>query len=100
MKQAISGVAPADLSEVTVMTVWPSIAAYPLGRTLGRLYENRAGVGIVTVGKIFMALTIPIALALFALSLLPGITRRYVLTNRRVAVQKGMRAIFGAHVDL
>ena len=28
MKQAIAGVAPPELGEVTIMTVWPSMAAY------------------------------------------------------------------------
>ena len=100
MKQAISGVAPPELGEVTVMTVWPGIAAYPLGRSLGRLYRIRAGVGLITIGKLFMAVTIPIALALFAWSLLPFVMRRYTLTNRRVIIQKGLKAVGGSYVDL
>ena len=100
MKQAISGVAPPELGEVTVMTVWPSIAAYPLGRGLGRLYRIRAGVGLITIGKLFMAVTIPVALALFAWSLLPFVMRRYTLTNRRVIIQKGLKAVGGSYVDL
>jgi hypothetical protein len=88
MKQAIAGVAPPDLAEVTIMTVWPTIAANPLGRALGRLYTNRAGFGhILTVGKLMMLLTIPVALTLFALSLAPWACRRYRLTNRRVIIQ-------------
>ena len=35
MKQAIAGVAPPELGEVTIMTVWPSIGAYRLGRLVG-----------------------------------------------------------------
>jgi hypothetical protein len=94
MKQAIAGVAPPDLAEVTIMTVWPTIAANPIGRALGRLYTNRAGVGhIFTVGKLLMLLTIPVALALFALSLAPWACRRYRLTNRRVIVQNRPRPV-------
>ena len=90
MKQAISGVAPPELSEVTVMTIWPGIAASPMGRRLGNLYLIRSGVGIFTVGKLMMLLTIPLALALFIISLAPPFpffgrfNARYRLTNRRV----------------
>lgn len=94
MKQAIAGVAPPDLGEVTMMTVWPTIAANPLGRALGRMYTNRAGVGhILTVGKLMMVLTIPLALGLFALSLAPWNCRRYKLTNRRVIIQNKPRPV-------
>jgi hypothetical protein len=94
MKQAIAGVAPPDLGEVTIMTVWPSIAAHPLGRALGRLYANRAGFGyMLTVGKLMMLLTIPIALKLFFWMLAPWNCRRYRLTNRRVIVQNRPRPV-------
>jgi hypothetical protein len=95
MKQAVAGVAPPELSEVTSMTVWPSIAEYGLAKTLGRLYGIRAGVGFLTVGKLFMLLTIPLALAMFFYSLIPPIpffgtyNKRYALTNRRVIKQHG-----------
>jgi hypothetical protein len=94
MKQAIAGVAPPDLAEVTIMTVWPTIAANPLGRALGRMYTNRAGIGpIFTVGKLKMLLTIPVALVLFGLSLAPWACRRYRLTNRRVIIQNRPRPV-------
>ncbi|MEX2120856.1 MAG: PH domain-containing protein [Pirellulales bacterium] len=93
-KQAIPGVAPAELGEVTIMTVWPTIAATATGRFLGRLYGNRSGLGhMLTVGKLSMLLTIPIALGLFFAGLLPGICRRYRLTNRRLIIAKGLRAL-------
>lgn len=94
MKQAIAGVAPPDLAEVTIMTVWPTIAANPIGRMLGRLYTNRSGIGpVFTIGKLMMLLTIPIALVLFAVSLAPWACRRYRLTNRRVIVQNRPRPV-------
>jgi hypothetical protein len=90
MKQAISGVAPPDLGEVTVMTVWPSIAANPVGRALGRMYAIRAGLGnFLTIGKLMMALTIPVALGLYFFRLAPFACRRYRLTNRRVLILNG-----------
>ena len=89
MKQAISGVAPPDLGEVTVMTVWPSIAANPVGRFLGQLYAIDVGIGIFTIGKLMMALTIPVALGLYFARLLPFACPRYRLTNRHVLVLNG-----------
>lgn len=95
MKQAIAGVAPVGDNEVTSMTVWPgntSVHTPPLGRLgclLGRLYNIRFGLGsILTVGNLLALASIPIALQLFVVSLLPGFARRYVLTNRRVLVQR------------
>ena len=38
MRQPIAGVSPPQLSEATIMTVWPSLAATGIGRGLGRLY--------------------------------------------------------------
>ena len=94
MNQAIAGVAPAELGEVTVMTVWPSIAATALGRALGRLYLNRSGFGYMfTVGKLMMALTIPIGVGLFFWMLAPFNCRRYRLTNRRIIVQNRPRPV-------
>ena len=94
MKQAIAGVAPPDLGEVTVMTVWPTIAVTPLGQALGRTYMNRSGFGYMfTVGKLMMAVTIPVALALFFYGLLPWNCRRYRLTNRRVIIQNKPRGV-------
>lgn len=94
MKQAIAGVTPSETAEVTVMTVWPSISATEPGRMLGKLYAIRSGIGnFLTLGKLFMAATIPLALGLYALGFLPFVSRRYRLTNRRVIVQKGLTAL-------
>jgi hypothetical protein len=88
MKQAIPGVAPPDSGEVTTMVVWPSIAAMPLGRQLGRIYSIDVGVGsILTIGNIAALLSIPVAIGLFSISLLFG--GRYRLTNRRVIIEWG-----------
>ncbi|NLS94102.1 MAG: PH domain-containing protein [Planctomycetaceae bacterium] len=79
--------------EIVAMTVWPSIAAYPLGRQVGRLC-SLAGVGkFFTIGKLMALLTIPVSLLLFFWRLAPGVARRYVLTDRRVVVQKGLGAV-------
>ena len=59
MKQAISGVAPSQLKEVTVMTVWPSLSATGFGRWWGRRFAWDYGFRVfgvpLTLGR-FMAL--------------------------------------------
>lgn len=90
MKQAIAGVAPPEVEEVTAMVVWPSIASYPSGRFLGRLYNIKAGFYVFKLGNLIALASIPHALALYAYRLLPcflGLPVHgsfYRLTNRRV----------------
>ena len=83
-KQPIAGVTPPEKREVTVMTVFPTLGAYPAGRLIGRLCRIRVGFGFFTLGKLFALLLIPFAIGLYAFSLLPGVITRYRLTNRRV----------------
>lgn len=77
------------------MTVWPSLAARPDGRFLGRMYRWNLGfrlLGIpITIGRILALLTAPLVIPLFFITLLPFSAQRYRLTNRRVVVQKGWR---------
>jgi hypothetical protein len=82
MKQAIAGVTPSNVAEKTVMVVWPSICAYPSGRFLGRLYSNKAGFYVVTVGNLLALASIPHALFLYFYRLATG--KCYKLTNRRI----------------
>jgi hypothetical protein len=101
MKQPIAGVVPTEFREATIMTVWPTLAAWPIGRTLGSLYSIRVGIGnVLTIGNLIAALSIPLAIGLFFLSLAPGICRRYTLTNRRVIVRKGLTAVDERWVSL
>jgi hypothetical protein len=110
MKQAIAGVMPPEEGEVTIMSVWPSLAALEGGRFFGRLYGNRAGftlAGIpITVGRIIALLSIPFILPIFFLTLLPCLifvpkwgpiprvyvsnswAKRYRLTNRRLIIER------------
>ena len=99
MKQPIAGVTAPETREVTVMTVWPTLAASGAGRMIGRLCSIQFGVGFFTLGKLLALLLIPPAIGLFAFSLLPGVTKRYRLTNRRVIVQAGLRGIDERWVD-
>jgi len=99
MKQAIAGVTPAETREVTVMTVFPTLGATEPGRLMGRLCGVRWGFGFFSLGKLLAVLLIPFAIGLFAYTLLPGVIRRYRLTNRRIVVQRGLRAIDERWVD-
>src|ERR1700687_3195563 len=93
MKQPIAGVAPAETREVTVMTVFPTLGATAPGRMIGRLCGIPAGYGFFSLGRLFAVLLIPFAICLFVTTLLPFVMLRYRLTNRRIVVQKGLRAI-------
>src|ERR1043165_9309194 len=102
MKQAIAGVAPSQLQEVTVMVVWPSLSATAFGRLWGRLFAIDVGFPLfgvpITVGRLFALVSIPFMVALYFLMRLPrfpgvivGIKNpccwQYRLTNRRVVVE-------------
>ncbi|MCH2130896.1 MAG: PH domain-containing protein [Pirellulaceae bacterium] len=100
MKRAIAGVVPREVAEVPVMTVWPSIAAYPSGRFLGTLYNWRGGTYIFRLGNLLALASIPHALALYFYRILPYVGTRYTLTNRRVVVQRGLMAMDDKSVDL
>jgi hypothetical protein len=91
-KQPIAGVTPPATREVTVMTVFPTLGAYALGRSIGRLCSIRVGLGFFTLGKLLAPLLIPVAIPLYFFTLLPGVMTRYKLTNRRVVVQRGLQA--------
>ena len=100
VKQSIAGVAPPATSEVTNMIVWPSIACFPLGRLLGRLFALGSADSAFRIGKLFMLPAIPIAMALYFKNVLPIFAQRYRLTNRRVMIQNGLSASDGQFVDL
>ena len=91
MKQTNAGVMPAERSEITVMVVWPSIAAYGAGRLLGRLCGIEwPGVYIFKLGNLLALLSIPLGLVLYFCRLLPRIGSHYRLSNRRIAVHSGL----------
>lgn len=98
--QPIAGVSPAELKETTVMTVWPSIACYGLGRTLGSLFAIRwPDIYIFRLGNLIALASIPVALVLYFWRILPFVGTRYTLTNRRVIVQKGLSSQEDKFVD-
>lgn len=97
----IAGVTPAQTRETTVMTVWPSISMYGIGRFLGQLFEIRwPDVYIFRLGHLFALASIPVALGLYFLRVLPFVGQRYTLTNRRVVVYRGLLIAEDKAVDL
>ena len=99
--QPISGVVPPEIRETTVMTVWPSVAKYSLGRTLGSLYAiTWPGVYIFRIGHLIALATIPVALVLYFMRVAPFIGIRYRLTNRRIIVERGLSGVPDKAVDL
>src|SRR3954469_15239040 len=99
--EPISGVVPAEIREVSVMTVWPSVAKYSLGRTLGSLFAIRwPDVYIFRLGNLIALAAIPIALVLYFMRIAPGVATRYRLTNRRIIVERGLMGKLDKAVDL
>lgn len=83
------------------MTVWPSVAKYGLGRALGQGFAIRwPDIYIFRLGNLLALLSIPIALPLFFLRIAPGIGTRYMLTNRRIVVLRGIGSKVEKFVDL
>lgn len=97
---SIAGVYPPAVSEATVMTVWPSVAATSLGQWLGRLFRIRAGFGVITVGRVALLASMPLGLMLYLSMRLPWAIRRYRLTNRRVIIERGVSPCAERFVEL
>lgn len=115
MKQPIPGVSPAQLDEVTVAVVWPSLAATSWGRLWGRAYANSLGFRLfdipITVGRLLALISIPLILPVYFHMIIPrlpfvvmGVSnpscRRYRLTNRRLIVEQAIDGVEQRSVSL
>ena len=60
---------------------------------MGRLCGVKLGIGFFTLGKLLALATIPLSLAVFVWQLLPFVCRRYSLTDRRILVRLGYKAV-------
>ena len=103
MIQTPAGVDSLQLDEAAVMTVWPSISAYRIGRFLGRLYAIRwPDVYIFRFGSLVALLSVATLLptALYFFRLLPRVGLRYCLTNCRILVRRGISATEAGSIDL
>jgi hypothetical protein len=89
------------IRETALTTRWPTIAAMPAGRLVGRLAGMEIGWGrVFTLGTLLAVVTVPIGLAVYAWQLMPFVARRYRLTNRRMVIQKGLSAVDETAVGL
>jgi hypothetical protein len=97
-KQAIAGIVPPQTDEALIRECWPSVAASPpiagLGKKLSEISAILArtvillpfGVLVAMVGWLLM---FP---AYFG-KIMPGLAKRYTLTNRRLMIRRGLKAI-------
>lgn len=80
-----------QIGEAPIVTVWPSIGAFSLGRWVGRMCSVRAGIGgFFTLGKLLAVATIPVSFLLYFWRLAPRVARRYTLTNRKIVIRRGL----------
>jgi hypothetical protein len=81
-KQVVTGLIPPQAGEARIRVAWPSVQAYPpvatLGRTLMRTYV------LAPVSWLLMA-------PFYFKKILPFLATRYMLTNRRLMVMRGLR---------
>lgn len=86
--QAIAGVSPGISREV--MTVYPSVAASPIGRGLGNLYEliPIKIFGVKISHMLFCLPTIPLALIGYFMQKLTGV--RYTITNQSIQIWRSL----------
>lgn len=81
-RQAVTGLIPPQVNEALIREVWPSVAAIPPAASLGRVLMNsRIG---APVAWLLLA-------PLYFKKILPFLATRYWLTNRRVAVMRGLK---------
>jgi hypothetical protein len=81
--QVVTGVVPPSLGEALIREAWPSVAAFPAA----------AGAGRALICSIILAPLGWFLLAPFYFAkILPFLAKRYTLTNRRLMIQRGLKA--------
>ena len=80
-RQAIAGVMPPQLGEGKIREAFPSVAQSGLSRLASKLMRS------VILAPLGWLLLLP----LFGKRLLPFVSKRYTLTNRRLMIQRGLR---------
>jgi hypothetical protein len=91
LQQAVAGVSPPQVAEAKVREVWPSVAAAPGLASLGRALTRT--IILAPLGWLLMS-------AKYFGKLLPGVARRYTVTNRRVMIRRGLKGTPGPEVPL
>src|SRR5436309_506018 len=84
LKQPVTGVMPPQVAEANIRTIWPSVTATsPAAAALGRALTRT-----ILLAPLAWLLLAPV----YFLKVLPFFARRYTLTNRRLVVQRGLKA--------
>jgi hypothetical protein len=79
------------LPEATMKTIWPSIGAKAPGRIVGLMAGfTPPGDRFRILGRLGAAVSIPLALCVYAWMRMPGVIRRYRITNHRLLVLAGL----------
>jgi hypothetical protein len=96
-KQAIAGLVPPETGEAMIRENWPSVAAHPgiaaLGIKLSAVASMLARtVILLPIGIVIAFLAWALMAPVFFGKLLPGMARRYTLTNRRLMIRRGLTA--------
>jgi hypothetical protein len=89
-KPPVTGVTPPQIREAMIRTAWPSLAAYPVGGLGRRLIQSYV---LAPLGWFLM-------LPFYFMKVLPVKGMRYVLTNRRLMIQRGWSRRVEAEVPL
>jgi hypothetical protein len=76
-------------NEQVVKVVWPSIAAWPLGCWIGRVWGNALAKGPVAACCAGFLLA-PLAALVYLWRLRPRRCRRYIVTNERILIVEGL----------
>lgn len=90
-KQAVTGVTPPQLGEAIIREVWPSVTAQPALATLCEKMQK-----MIVLAPLAWLLLAP----LYFGKVLPFFAKRYTLTNRRVMIQRGLKATPSKEVPL
>jgi Bacterial PH domain len=81
-RQAIAGLTPPQWAEAMVREVWPSVAAHPTPAALGQ--KLISSVVLAPLGWLLLA-------PFYFLKIVPYLSTRYTLTNRRLMIRRGLK---------
>jgi hypothetical protein len=90
-RQPVTGLVPPEMDEAVIRIVWPSVTTSPALAGLGRSLMRT----IVLAPLAWLLLALP-----YFKKVLPGMARRYTLTNRRLMIQKGLRFVPAEEIPL
>jgi hypothetical protein len=82
-RQAVAGLMPPQLGEALIREAWPTV----LEASAGAAHLAEKLIKTVVLAPLGWLLLLP----LFGKRLLPGLSKRYTLTNRRLMIQRGLR---------